>query len=185
HAQGRREPPLARLAPRVEQISRLGISLEVQEVNDALRVRDGLRLDAAVGRLEDVDGLAARFYRRSAESNRAQCERPAQPTPCRESKHRTLLLIACVSKASSMGWSRGFSRCRPASRLLPPHEVGPRFGDHRMLVDLVQVTTRDDVRLEGVYQAASGPSLVGVDAFCLVHGAGSNFYTSTLLAGLA
>src|SRR5262249_4715013 len=37
----------------------------------------------------------------------------------------------------------------------------------------------------GVYQAASGPSAVGVDAFCLVHGAGSNFYTSTLLAGLA
>ncbi len=55
-----------------------------------------------------------------------------------------------------------------------------------MLVDLVQVITRDGVRLDGTYQAATLPrSVVPVDAFCLVHGTGSNFYGSTLFDGLA
>src|SRR5262245_24778967 len=54
-----------------------------------------------------------------------------------------------------------------------------------MLVDLVQTTTGDDIRLDGVYHAASGSPQLGVDGFCLIHGAGSNFYTSTLLEGLA
>ncbi len=51
-----------------------------------------------------------------------------------------------------------------------------------MHVDLVQTTTRDGVRLDGAYQTppGSGPPAVPVDAFCLVHGTGGNFYGSTL-----
>ena len=49
-----------------------------------------------------------------------------------------------------------------------------------MLVDLVQVTTRDGVKLDGMYQAASAPSTLPIDAFCLVHGTGGSFYSSTL-----
>jgi pimeloyl-ACP methyl ester carboxylesterase len=56
-----------------------------------------------------------------------------------------------------------------------------------VLVDLVQTTTRDGVRLDGAFQtppqAKLGP--VAVDAFCLVHGTGGNFYSSTLFDGLA
>lgn len=55
-----------------------------------------------------------------------------------------------------------------------------------MLVDLVQVTTRDGVRLDGTYQEPSSPAgAIPVDAFCLVHGTGSNFYGSTLFDGIA
>lgn len=52
-----------------------------------------------------------------------------------------------------------------------------------MLVDLVQTTTRDGLRLDGMYQAPSsggGP----VDAFVFVHGTGSNFYGPTLFDAL-
>lgn len=49
------------------------------------------------------------------------------------------------------------------------------------MLDLVQVTTRDGVRLDGTYQESSCPrSAIPVEAFCLVHGTGSNFYSSTL-----
>ncbi len=51
-----------------------------------------------------------------------------------------------------------------------------------MLVDLVQTTTRDGVRLDGAYlppSRGSAPTL-SVDAFCFLHGTGGNFYTSTL-----
>ncbi len=56
-----------------------------------------------------------------------------------------------------------------------------------MLVDLVQATTRDGVRLDGTYQApADGISpTLAVDGFCLVHGTGGNFYGSTLYDALA
>ena len=56
-----------------------------------------------------------------------------------------------------------------------------------MLVDLVQTTTRDGVRLDGAYLAPAGstPPAVGVDAFCLVHGTGGNFYGSTLFDAVA
>src|SRR5262245_37911304 len=54
-----------------------------------------------------------------------------------------------------------------------------------MLVDLVQVTTRDGVRLDGAYQAPSGTSRGSVDAAVCVHGTGSNFYGSTLFEALA
>jgi len=49
-----------------------------------------------------------------------------------------------------------------------------------VIVDLVQTTTRDGVRLDGMYQAAATPSAVPLDALCLVHGTGGNFYSSTL-----
>src|SRR5437764_529041 len=51
-----------------------------------------------------------------------------------------------------------------------------------MLVDLVQATTRDGVRLDGMFQAAAAgvAPAVAVDGFCLVHGTGGNFYSSTL-----
>ncbi len=45
-----------------------------------------------------------------------------------------------------------------------------------MLVDLVQTTTRDDIRLNGVYQApATSVKSPAIDAFCLIHGTGSNY----------
>jgi pimeloyl-ACP methyl ester carboxylesterase len=57
-------------------------------------------------------------------------------------------------------------------------------GGRPVLVDLVQVTTRDGVRLDGMYQATSGSAALAVDAFCLVHGTGGNFYSSTLFDAL-
>jgi len=56
-----------------------------------------------------------------------------------------------------------------------------------VLVDLVQTATRDGVRLDGVFQAPSvtdSPPFP-LDALCLVHGTGGNFYSSTLFDGLA
>ena len=49
-----------------------------------------------------------------------------------------------------------------------------------MLIDLVQTTTRDGVRLDGSLLAATDPPAVGVDAFCLLHGTGGSFYSSSL-----
>ncbi len=55
-----------------------------------------------------------------------------------------------------------------------------------MLVDLVRTTTRDGVRLDGLFRAPpGGASAVGVDAFCLVHGTGGNFYNSSLFETLS
>jgi dienelactone hydrolase len=54
-----------------------------------------------------------------------------------------------------------------------------------MQVDLIQTTTRDGVRLDGMFQEASSTERkVSVDAFCLVHGTGGNFYSSTLFDAL-
>jgi alpha-beta hydrolase superfamily lysophospholipase len=51
-----------------------------------------------------------------------------------------------------------------------------------VLVDLVQTTTRDGVRLDGMFRAPpAGAPAVPVDGFCLVHGTGGNFYSSSLL----
>jgi pimeloyl-ACP methyl ester carboxylesterase len=47
-------------------------------------------------------------------------------------------------------------------------------------VDPVQTTTRDGVRLDGAFQSSSNSSRLSLDAVCLVHGTGSNFYGSTL-----
>jgi dienelactone hydrolase len=52
-----------------------------------------------------------------------------------------------------------------------------------MFVDLVHVTTRDGVRLDGMYQAATQPGTP--DAVCLVHGTGGSFYSSTLFDALS
>ncbi len=54
-----------------------------------------------------------------------------------------------------------------------------------MFVDLVQTTTRDGVRLDGLFQAASAAPSVALDAACLVHGTGGNFYGSTLFDAFA
>jgi dienelactone hydrolase len=55
-----------------------------------------------------------------------------------------------------------------------------------VLVDLVQTTTRDGLRLDGAFQAPTGrPAVLGVDAFCLFHGTGGNFYSSTLFDAVA
>jgi pimeloyl-ACP methyl ester carboxylesterase len=56
-----------------------------------------------------------------------------------------------------------------------------------VLIDLVQTTTRDGVRLDGAWQAPSGPasSGLGFDGVCLVHGTGGNFYSSTLFDSCA
>jgi pimeloyl-ACP methyl ester carboxylesterase len=50
-----------------------------------------------------------------------------------------------------------------------------------VLVDLIQIRTRDDIRLDGMFQKpAAGIVSPSLDAVCLVHGTGSNFYSSTL-----
>lgn len=58
-----------------------------------------------------------------------------------------------------------------------------------MIVDLVQVTTADGVRLDGALQRpADGQpqtSELPLDAILCVHGTGGSFYTSTLFDGLA
>jgi dienelactone hydrolase len=54
-----------------------------------------------------------------------------------------------------------------------------------VLVDLVQTTTRDGVRLDGAFQAPAGVSALAVDALCFVHGTGGNFYSSTLFDNFA
>jgi alpha/beta superfamily hydrolase len=56
-----------------------------------------------------------------------------------------------------------------------------------LLVDLVQTTTRDGVRLDGAYLTPRDrvQPAIGVDAFCMVHGTGGNFYSSTLFDSLA
>jgi pimeloyl-ACP methyl ester carboxylesterase len=56
-----------------------------------------------------------------------------------------------------------------------------------LLVDLVQVTTHDGIRLDGAFQEP-GPGIVPafpVDSFCLLHGTGGSFYSSTLLDAFA
>lgn len=53
-----------------------------------------------------------------------------------------------------------------------------------MLVDLVQTTTRDGLRLDGMFQATTAPA-VPIDAAVCVHGTGGNFYSSTLFDALA
>jgi pimeloyl-ACP methyl ester carboxylesterase len=53
-----------------------------------------------------------------------------------------------------------------------------------VLVDLVQTTTRDGVRLDGAFLAAPSAPAVPADTFCLVHGTGGNFYSSSLFDSL-
>jgi GNAT superfamily N-acetyltransferase/pimeloyl-ACP methyl ester carboxylesterase len=55
-----------------------------------------------------------------------------------------------------------------------------------MLVDLVQTFARDGVRLDGAWRQGAGPSSqLPIDAICLIHGTGSNFYSSTFLEAIA
>lgn len=54
------------------------------------------------------------------------------------------------------------------------------YENFSMLVDLVQTTTRDGIRLDGSYQATSATTATRFDAVCCVHGTGSNFYGSTM-----
>jgi pimeloyl-ACP methyl ester carboxylesterase len=55
-----------------------------------------------------------------------------------------------------------------------------------MQVDLVQTTTRDGVRLDGMLQmpAAGATSAWPVSGVCCVHGTGGNFYSSALFGAL-
>jgi alpha/beta superfamily hydrolase len=53
-----------------------------------------------------------------------------------------------------------------------------------MLVDLVQTTTRDGIRLDGAYQAVSPSPAAPLDGICFLHGTGGNFYGSTLFDAL-
>lgn len=56
-----------------------------------------------------------------------------------------------------------------------------------MLVDLSQTTTLDDIRLDGTLRlpAPDAERRLALDAFCLFHGTGGNFYKSTLLEAVA
>ncbi|MEX0978251.1 MAG: hypothetical protein WDZ48_05340, partial [Pirellulales bacterium] len=61
-----------------------------------------------------------------------------------------------------------------------------------MLVDLVQVTTSDGVRLHGALElppadraAGSAGQAPAVDVWLCIHGTGSNFYAASTLCGLA
>src|SRR5207253_2019123 len=64
-----------------------------------------------------------------------------------------------------------------------------RFPKRRppVLADLVHTTTRDGLRLDGAYHepAVEAPRALALDALCLVHGTGGNFYGSTLLEAFA
>jgi pimeloyl-ACP methyl ester carboxylesterase len=54
-----------------------------------------------------------------------------------------------------------------------------------LFVDLVQVTTRDGVRLDGMYHPREpGTHALDLDACCMVHGTGGSFYSSTLFDAL-
>ena len=53
-----------------------------------------------------------------------------------------------------------------------------------MQVDLIQITTRDGVRLDGMFQPSLIASQIPFDACCLVHGTGGNFYSSSLFDAL-
>jgi alpha/beta superfamily hydrolase len=56
-----------------------------------------------------------------------------------------------------------------------------------MFVELIQVMTRDGVRLDGTLQvpAAGVRGQLAADAFLFVHGTGGNFYSSTFVDNLA
>jgi alpha/beta superfamily hydrolase len=54
-----------------------------------------------------------------------------------------------------------------------------------VLVDLVQATTLDGLRLDGSYLAPSTAPGLPLDAFLFLHGTGGNFYGSTLFDALA
>jgi alpha-beta hydrolase superfamily lysophospholipase len=56
-----------------------------------------------------------------------------------------------------------------------------------MLVDLVQTSAADGVTLDGALRTPGRPGTANldVDAFLLLHGTGSNFYTARLLGALA
>ncbi len=53
-----------------------------------------------------------------------------------------------------------------------------------MQVDLVQTTTRDGVRLDGMLQRAASTANAPADGVIFVHGTGGNFYASTLFDSL-
>ncbi|HEV3143567.1 MAG TPA: alpha/beta fold hydrolase [Gemmataceae bacterium] len=53
-----------------------------------------------------------------------------------------------------------------------------------MPVELVRTTTSDGLTLDGAWQPAS-PAELTLDAACVVHGTGSNFYSSTFMEMLA
>ena len=46
-----------------------------------------------------------------------------------------------------------------------------------MIVDLVHVTTRDGVRLDGTWRQSGQAAQLGVDVVLLHHGVGGNFYS--------
>ncbi len=56
-----------------------------------------------------------------------------------------------------------------------------------MQIELVQVWTPDGLRLDAAFQTPppGTKTQIGVDAYCLVHGTGGNFYGSTLFESLA
>jgi pimeloyl-ACP methyl ester carboxylesterase len=53
-----------------------------------------------------------------------------------------------------------------------------------MLVELVEAVTPDGLRLHGALHRAATASTVGLDVILCLHGTGSNFYDSSLWAGL-
>ncbi|MFO0865149.1 MAG: alpha/beta fold hydrolase [Gemmataceae bacterium] len=54
-----------------------------------------------------------------------------------------------------------------------------------MLVDLVSVTAPDGCVLHGALQRSDAPCSLALDAACLFHGTGSNFYGSSLLESVS
>lgn len=54
-----------------------------------------------------------------------------------------------------------------------------------MQVDLVQITTRDGVRLDGMLQMPAAQPAWPIAGVCCVHGTGGNFYASSMFDALA
>ena len=54
-----------------------------------------------------------------------------------------------------------------------------------MLVDLIRVTTRDGVNLDGMLQRSAAERKLDVGVVCMIHGTGGNFYGSSLFDAFA
>src|ERR1051325_9090956 len=99
---------------------------------------------------------------------------------------RTISVGACCcidtthsSPTMSAANGGGFAQKNPQESLRSSWGLS---GDSLMQLDLIQITTRDGVRLDGTLQmpAQRSASAWPVDGFCMIHGTGGNFYSSTL-----
>ncbi len=67
-----------------------------------------------------------------------------------------------------------------------PNAKPPKHRRLTLFVDLIQTTTRDGVRLDGIFQESAAENGTSpIDAACFLHGTGGNFYNSSLFEYLS